>query len=511
VIGIYGSGKGYDRQGRRDGQIHPIPEKRYTQQQCDEAMGIGWMRMEALSQAVPPAYSQYIAEHFLRTLAVSDGPRPQAGKAAVTFRWPGGKAGLAPLIISHAPRSGRKFIDLFGGRGNVTFRAWFENLQFEQWILNDPLTTPFFRALRDYQNVERMVVPPRTREEFDRQAALAARGDQRALLLEPWLAFNGGLYSSGGFSTTGSRRSPESYKANLIAGHHVIVEKKPRITSLDWFDCLEAEELDERDFVMVDPSYVSGCVSPYTADSVVHCELIDVLKSAPFRWVMTEYLEPLYVAAFGEPIATKEVRNKAISSRVTGGQERRVECIWTGEGKKSAPPNVPKRFNETLPPSASLTIEQLLAATKDVVAEITSLANRRSAAHREKLLPLLIELKKRLPKGQFYSTLKKMGLTPSTVRVWHHRGRAADEIIDMLEEKPKKNKFRGSRDGSRDRDSNEEDAADLAARFLLQADKAIAALLRGDIDKAKRLGREYAEARQIQKGSDAHREVRKIA
>jgi DNA (cytosine-5)-methyltransferase 1 len=151
VIGIYGNGKGSDRQGRRAGQIRPIREKSYTQQQCDEAMGIDWMRMETLSQAVPPLYSLYVAEHFLRTLAVGGSPLPQAGKAAVTFRWPGGKAGLAPLIISHAPRSGRKFIDLFAGRGNVTFRAWFENLQFEQWILNDPLTTPFFRALRDYR------------------------------------------------------------------------------------------------------------------------------------------------------------------------------------------------------------------------------------------------------------------------------------------------------------------------------------------------------------------------
>lgn|GEM_PF-464949 len=176
VIGIYGNGKGYDRQGRRAGQIHPIPEKRYTQQQCDEAMEIDWMRMDALAQAVPPAYSEYIAEHFLRT---------QAGKAAAT-------------------------------------------------------------------------------------------------------------------------------------------------------------------------------------------------KSAP------------------------------------------------------------KRFIETLPSPDSLTTEQLLAAIKDVAAEITSLASRRSAAHREKLLPLLIELKKRLgPKGQFYSTLKKMGLTPSTVRVWHHRSRAADEVIDMLEEQAK--------------------------------------------------------------------------
>jgi site-specific DNA-adenine methylase len=453
-------------------------------------MDITWMRMPSLSQAVPPAYSQYIAEHFLR-LAVGDSPLPQAGQAAVTFRWPGAKAGLAPLIISHAPRSGRKFIDLFGGRGNVTFRAWFENLQFEQWILNDVLTTPFFHALRDYKNVEQIYVPPRTRAEYEKQAALAARGDQRALLLEPWLVFNGGLHSSGGVSAAGSRRSPESYKANLIAGHHVIVEKNPRITSLDWFDCLEAEELDERDFVMFDPSYISGRVPAYTADSVVHTEVIEVLKSAPFRWVLTEYLEPLYVAAFGEPIATKEVQNKATNFRATGGQERRIECIWVG-GTKFAQVNVPKRFNETLPSPDSLTAEQLLAAIKDVAAEITSLANRRSAAHREKLLPLLIELKKRLPKGQFYSTLKKMGLTLSTVRVWHHRGRAADDIIKMLEEKPQKKPQKATASGGR---GGNRDEADTAEHFLAQADKMAPAILKGNYEYATRLAREYANAR----------------
>lgn len=143
---------------------------------------------------------------------------------------------------------------------------------------------------------------------------------------------------------------------SLVSAHSGM--KNPRITSLDWFDCLEAEELDERDFVMVDPSYVSGRVSAYTADSVVHTELIEVLKSAPFRWLLTEYLEPLYVAAFGEPIATKEVQNKASNFRGTGGQERRIECIWVGGGKKSAQVNVvPKRFNETLPSPDSLTTE----------------------------------------------------------------------------------------------------------------------------------------------------------
>jgi hypothetical protein len=214
----------------------------------------------------------------------------------------------------------------------------------------------------------------------------------------------------------------------------------------------------------------------------------EVLKSAPFRWVLTEYLEPLYVAVFGEPIATKEVQNKATNFRATGGQERRIECIWVG-GTKCAQVNVPKRLNEMLPSPDSLTTEQLLAARKDVAAEIASLANRRSAAHREKLFPLLIELKKRLPKAQFYSTLKKMGLTPSTVRVCHHRGRAADDIIKMLEDKPEKKPQKATASGGRG-GNRDEDEADTAEHFLAQADKMAAAILKGNHEYATRLARE---------------------
>jgi DNA (cytosine-5)-methyltransferase 1 len=61
VIGVYGrSGGGYDRRGQRDGVwgIHPrFKSNFYPVPQCGEAMGIDWMRMESLSQAVPPAYS----------------------------------------------------------------------------------------------------------------------------------------------------------------------------------------------------------------------------------------------------------------------------------------------------------------------------------------------------------------------------------------------------------------------------------------------------------------------
>jgi len=39
----------------------------FTVEQAREAMGIDWMSMKGLSQAVPPAYSHFIAEQFLRS------------------------------------------------------------------------------------------------------------------------------------------------------------------------------------------------------------------------------------------------------------------------------------------------------------------------------------------------------------------------------------------------------------------------------------------------------------
>jgi hypothetical protein len=70
---------------------------------------------------------------------------------------------------------------------------------------------------------------------------------------------------------------------------------------------------------------------------------------------------------------------------------------------------------------------------------------------------------------------------------------------------------RGGKKGDSRGGNTDEDAADLTQRFLLQADKIVAALLRDQITLAKRLGREYAEARRIEVGSDVHRELKEAA
>jgi len=50
-----------------------IVRETFTVEQAREAMGIDWMSMKGLSQAVPPAYSKFIAEQWLK----SSEPRPE--------------------------------------------------------------------------------------------------------------------------------------------------------------------------------------------------------------------------------------------------------------------------------------------------------------------------------------------------------------------------------------------------------------------------------------------------
>jgi hypothetical protein len=64
----------------------------------------------------------------------------------------------------------------------------------------------------------------------------------------------------------------------------------------------------------------------------------------------------------------------------------------------------------------------------------------------------------------------------------------------MLGEKPQKKRPKATASGGRG-GNRDEDEADLSTRFLLQADRMAAAILRGNYKWAARLAREYANAR----------------
>jgi hypothetical protein len=441
-------------------------------------------------------------------------------------RWPGAKNELGRTILSYAPiNAGGKYIDVFAGRGALTFWAMELGFDFKEWIINDVNTVKFFEALRDVGDKVRMP-PRRSREEFDRQALLAKQEDQNALLLEGWLCHNGATYDSGGFSSAGGRRSPESYKRNLRAGCLTLRKMKARISGDDWLTCIQRQKPGPNDLVIIDGPYMGCNVAPYKPDNILPIELIGELQSAPYPWVLCEYHQPMLVAAFGEPVFTKEVQLRATNFKQTGGQDRRVECVWTSDSyrahlAKHGANRDMSRLAKPVPADrldtyyADLPLEKLLAEIKDGMGVITGSRLQMNAEMRKRLLPALLVLRNRTYRKHpgFYERLRSIGLNGDTVRQWFYRSYTADEVIDLVEEKHPESKG-GDRDQENDEESRGEtetkETDDFTRRCLLQADKVVAALLRDKITLAKRLGREYAESRKLVK-SEAQRELKKAA
>ena len=85
-----------------------------------------------------------------------------------------------------------------------------------------------------------------------------------------------------------------------------------------------------------------------------------------------------------------------------------------------------------------LTTEEIVAALRAAKARIERWQVRTSDEERKVLLPALTVLRQRLPHGEYQSTLRKIGLTPATVRSWKYRGLHHDQIEKLMEEEPGK-------------------------------------------------------------------------
>ena len=358
----------------------------------------------------------------------------------------GAKFRLAPDILARAPiKTGGKFIDLCAGRGALTFRAWAIGFKFEEWYLNDINTARWFEAVRDIGH--EIKVPSRSRAEFEKQKALAEKGDQRAIALAPWLCFNGGDYSSGGShgQDGGGRRTPESEERNLRLMHEVLTKLKPQISSDDWRVCLERLKPGPRDLIVIDFPYLDCKTEAYDPENVLPIEGIDWLQENPeCNWIFCEYDQPIYRYAFGAPIFQKEVQLRTVNFAKTK-QGRRMECVWTSERYKAHLANSGAKGQEALHATLrdpkeypNLTIEKVLEEIRAVVGKIEGHRLRISAEERKRLLPLLTILRKltKRKKPGFHKLLDSIGLNASTVRSWFYRGVPTDQIIEMLEPEP---------------------------------------------------------------------------
>jgi site-specific DNA-adenine methylase len=238
------------------------------------------------------------------------------------FAYPGGKKRIRNSIVSFMPKSGSTYAEPFAGRANVFWLAA-TTLQFSNWWLNDLRTAPFLHAIISHGST--LEVPEHTRQEFERQKAVRHTGDPIAILLEPYLSYSGAGYAASYRPTKGAPLR-HHYQNTLRCAHQIMLQTQPTITNLDWK--LVVADLNDDDFAYVDPPYAAANVHGYGPDDIDHIEMVSILKNARFRWLLSEYYQPIYVEAFGEPIWRKEVQLCSTNFRHDGGKEKRIECLW---------------------------------------------------------------------------------------------------------------------------------------------------------------------------------------
>lgn len=238
---------------------------------------------------------------------------------APTIPYPGAKGRLAPTLVSFMPEQGGMFLDMFAGRGNVFWAAAI-NRRFKRWTVNDIATARFFKAIWDHG--ASMSVPIRTREEFVRQRDRFGSGDPTAILLEPYLTYSGGGYRNGGFGGARSA-SAKGYQTTLRRCSEILRSTRATILARDWHD-LPLTRLGADDFAFIDPPYLGADVRAYSSSQFDYPGLVRALVRAKFRWLLTEYRQPIYEKCLGAPFYERHVQLACDNLRT----RTRVECCW---------------------------------------------------------------------------------------------------------------------------------------------------------------------------------------
>ncbi len=318
---------------------------------------------------------------------------------------------MAPKIVSLLPKSGRIYCEPFCGRGNIFWCAVSQGITYEKWWLNDTITIPYFRAIKEIGNT--IEVPECSRSEYEKHREAFKSGDQTATLLEPFLTFGGNGYLYSGFR--GTRKggvSSSGYQRTLRGCHRIIQRTRPRLSSLDW-ETMGLEKLGPQDVVVIDAPYPDTEVAAYTDETVDYVALVDTLLSAKFRWVLCGYIHPA-LHRLGEPACATDVRFLYFPDKKDGrkyGEERRIECLWTNY----APDKKVKRHPLPTGLRASIRIQtdaaslSFSALDAKIDAGLQTVANDWNA-----LVPYLLEMNRRLSAPGRRTDLRKgapIGLT----------------------------------------------------------------------------------------------------
>lgn len=254
------------------------------------------------------------------------------------LRWHGGKWLLAPWIISHMPRH-RIYVEPFGGAASVLLRKPRTNL--EVWNDLDGELVALFRLLRNAPaDLARLVeATPFARAEFDLAQSGAPCSDDmervRRLLVRSHMGFSSaGAAGRGGHSKTGFRgrgvRAGTTPPVNWIGMPAVIAAVADRmrgvvIESMPALDLIAAHDSPETLFY-VDPPYLpetrdAGGDYRHEMTGDDHLALLDALRAARGRVILSGYPSPVYDAALPS-------WNRIEKATHADGARKRVEVLW---------------------------------------------------------------------------------------------------------------------------------------------------------------------------------------
>ncbi|MGB9010344.1 MAG: DNA adenine methylase [Candidatus Acidiferrales bacterium] len=265
-------------------------------------------------------------------------PRRKKAQAASstripTFGYPGGKARLARRIAAMLPTSGKRYLEVFAGRANVYF-AVAELLAYDQFWLNDPVRYLFLNSLKTglWRNAK---IPECTRANYEkyREAAKGWMLDGDRVwavrfpsphLLEQYLCYSGGTYYNGSRGKNAHLAfSGRGFENRVRLASSIMQRTQLRITRTDYRDVLS--QCGEGDVVYLDPPYIGCDVDAYSDKSLDHREMVEILLKAKFKWVLSEYEQPLYIKAFGQPL---RINVHKLLGPKGASNLRAIECLW---------------------------------------------------------------------------------------------------------------------------------------------------------------------------------------
>ena len=253
---------------------------------------------------------------FVMRVKLVDAPR---------FGYRGGKALLRRYIVRWIVSEGDYYIEPFAGRGNMFFIVKCF-AKFNNWVLNDIQTTPFFNAVLKYDGSELPVI--KNKEEM---IDLYNKNIDLYRIMEPILSWAGAWCDDKRISyankVSGMRmKTLDLYRENLLKAKKLL--KGVQIIKIDAIQLINKYINNTDIFMYLDPPYMGAKVSGYNEDMLDRKLFIELLKKAKFKWLLSEYYCNDLVKEFGEPLT--KIKNIPINPSSKSIAVKRVEeCLWS--------------------------------------------------------------------------------------------------------------------------------------------------------------------------------------